>query len=41
MIDIRRPGTGLAPKFYEAIINKIIKVDIKSETPLSWNMIEK
>ena len=40
MIDIRRPGTGLAPKFYEAILNKIIKVDIKSETPLSWNMIE-
>ena len=40
MIDIRRPGTGLAPKFYEALINKITKVDIKSETPLSWNMIK-
>jgi N,N'-diacetyllegionaminate synthase len=40
MIDIRRPGTGLAPKFYDRLINKVTKIDIKSETPLSWNMIK-
>ena len=37
MIDVRRPGTGLAPKHFEDIIGKTSKKDIKAETPLSWD----
>jgi sialic acid synthase SpsE len=37
MIDIRRPGTGLAPKYFDQLIGKVCKVDIKAETPLSWD----
>ena len=39
LIDIRRPGTGLPPKYFHKIIGKKAKVDIKSEMPLTWNMI--
>lgn len=40
MIDIRRPGTGLAPSIFDALIgNKVIK-DIKKETPLQWKMFQ-
>ncbi len=40
MIDIRRPGTGLAPSIFDALIgNKVIK-DIKKETPLQWEMFQ-
>ena len=40
MIDIRRPGIGLAPKFFDQIVGKTTKVSIEKETPLSWEMIE-
>ncbi|WP_372998805.1 N-acetylneuraminate synthase family protein [Sulfurimonas sp.] len=39
-IDIRRPGNGLAPKYYDTVIGKKIKIDIKAETPLLSNMLE-
>jgi len=41
MIDIRRPGTGLAPKYYEKLINKVAMIDIKAETPISWDVLKK
>lgn len=34
-----RPGLGLEPKFYEEILSKVAKIDIKRGTPLSWNLI--
>lgn len=40
MIDVRRPGTGIEPKYFEEIIGKNSKIDIKAETPLSWNFFE-
>lgn len=40
MIDIRRPGTGIQPKFFEEIIGKKSKEDILEEEPLSWEKLE-
>ena len=40
MIDVRRPGTGLLPKFYDRVLGKKIKRDIKSEEPLTFDMID-
>lgn len=36
-----RPGHGLAPKYYEEVINKVAGVDIERGTPLSWDLIKK
>ena len=40
VVDIRRPGTGLQPKFFEEIIGKKTTCQISSETPLTWELIE-
>jgi N,N'-diacetyllegionaminate synthase len=40
VVDIRRPGTGLEPKFFEQIIGKKTSCKINSETPLTWEMLE-
>lgn len=34
-----RPGYGLAPKYYELILGKIIMKDVQAGTALSWNLI--
>jgi len=34
-----RPGGGLAPKYYDKIMGKRAKSDIKRATPLSWKLI--
>lgn len=39
MLAIKRPGTGLAPKFLEEIIGKRFKKDIKKDEILSWDKI--
>jgi pseudaminic acid synthase len=38
-IRVIRPGTGIPPKFYETIIGKKASIDIKSGTPLTWDLI--
>lgn len=35
-----RPGYGLSPKYFENIIGKKIKSNIKKGTPVSWDLIE-
>lgn len=35
-----RPGYGLPPKFYQQIIGKVVKVDVKRGTKVSWNIID-
>ncbi|MDD4287205.1 MAG: N-acetylneuraminate synthase family protein [Candidatus Peribacteraceae bacterium] len=40
MIAIRRPGTGIAPKFVRDVIGKKAKKDILSGTPLIWDILE-
>ncbi|MFJ1340582.1 pseudaminic acid synthase [Pseudomonas caricapapayae] len=40
--DIRRirPGVGLAPKYFEQLIGKTVKVDVEFGTPASWSLID-
>lgn len=35
-----RPGNGLPPKYYEVLLGKAAKCDIKRGTPLSWNLVD-
>lgn len=39
-IDVRRPGTGLLPKYFDEVIGKTVTQDIEKETPLSEDMFE-
>jgi sialic acid synthase SpsE len=34
-----RPGFGLEPKYYEQVLGKIAKCDIKRGTPTSFDLI--
>lgn len=34
-----RPGLGLAPKYYDYLIGKVVKVDCKKGTPVSWDLL--
>jgi pseudaminic acid synthase len=38
-LRVVRPGYGLAPKYYEQLIGKEAKQDIKAGTPLSWELL--
>ena len=35
-----RPGLGLPPKFYDVVMGKRVKCDVKRGTGLSWDVIE-
>ena len=39
MVDCKRPGTGIAPKFLEMVIGREARTDISYDTILSWEMI--
>lgn len=36
---IIRPGFGLEPKYFDLLLGKSIKLDIKRGTPLSWDLV--
>ncbi|RYE51080.1 MAG: pseudaminic acid synthase, partial [Sphingobacteriales bacterium] len=38
-IRIIRPGDGLAPKFFEVILERTARTDISAGTPLRWDLI--
>jgi sialic acid synthase SpsE len=38
-IRVIRPGDGLAPKYYELVLGKIAKTNLKAGTPLKWEKI--
>ena len=40
MISIKRPGTGIAPKYINEIIGKKVIKDLNSGTILKWNYLE-
>ncbi|WP_346353529.1 pseudaminic acid synthase [Azotosporobacter soli] len=35
-----RPGYGLGPKYYEVLLGKRVKKDIKRGTPVSWDLLD-
>ncbi|HLP21162.1 MAG TPA: pseudaminic acid synthase [Chitinophagales bacterium] len=38
-VRVIRPGDGLQPKFYEIVLGKTARKDIKAGTPLTWEML--
>ncbi|MBN1547486.1 MAG: N-acetylneuraminate synthase family protein, partial [Syntrophaceae bacterium] len=34
-----RPGYGLAPKYYESLLGKTVRYDVKKGTPMRWDLI--
>ncbi|HPM42370.1 MAG TPA: N-acetylneuraminate synthase family protein [Candidatus Omnitrophota bacterium] len=40
MIDVKRPGTGIEPRYLEAVIGKAARVEIEDDSVLRWNMIK-
>lgn len=38
-IDIKRPGHGIAPKYFEEVLGKYAKEDIEDDAVLSWHQI--
>lgn len=35
----KRPGTGISPKFTDIVLGRKVKVDLKEDTILTWDMI--
>ncbi len=40
MLDIKRPGTGIEPKYFNSVIGMRAKKDIKKSAIVTWKMIE-
>ena len=38
-ITLKRPGTGIPPKFYDIVIGRSVKHDLEEDTILQWEMI--
>jgi sialic acid synthase SpsE len=39
MLDIKRPGTGITPNFYNIIVGRTARRDIKADTLIQWTDI--
>ena len=39
MIRVLRPGIGLKPKYYELVIGRVARADIKANQPITWEKI--
>ena len=35
-----RPGFGLSPKYYDSLLGRRVKCDVKRGTPVSWDLVE-
>ena len=40
MLDIKRPGTGIVPKYFDSVIGMRAKKDIKKDDLITWGVIE-
>ena len=40
MLSIKRPGTGIEPKYINDIVGKKVKCDLNSETVLQWDYLQ-
>ena len=34
-----RPGLGLAPKYYDQLLGKTVKEEVKKGTPVTWKLL--
>ena len=39
MLDVKRPGTGIPPKFFEKILGRTVKVEIDEDQPIQWDYL--
>jgi sialic acid synthase SpsE len=39
MIAVKRPGTGIKPRFLEAVVGRVTRVDIEEDDILTWDMV--
>jgi len=39
-VSIKRPATGIYPKFLDQVIGSTVKVDIENDQPIKWEYIE-
>lgn len=39
MLTAKRPGTGIAPVFFDLVVGRIARRTIPTDTTLSWNMV--
>lgn len=39
-MDIKRPGTGIAPKYLEELVGKVLTCDMDKEATLHWEEVE-
>jgi len=39
MLDVKRPGTGIPPKFLEKILGRTVKVEIEEDQPIQWDYL--
>ena len=35
-----RPSNGLPPKYYDVVLGRKVKMDVKKGTALSWDLID-
>ena len=35
-----RPGMGISPKYYDVLLGRCVKCDVKRGTPVSWDIVE-
>lgn len=40
LLDVRRPGTGIQPIYFDSIIGKKAKINIMKEEPITFDMLE-
>ena len=41
MLDIKRPATGIYPKFLDDVIGSTAACDIEEDAPIQWESISK
>lgn len=39
MLEIKRPGTGIPPKYLDAVVGKVARVEIPSDESVTWEML--
>jgi len=39
MLDVKRPGTGIPPKFFEKILGRTVTVEIEEDQPIQWDYL--
>ena len=40
LLEIKRPGTGIPPRFLDKILGKITTKDIEGDLPITWDDLD-